>query len=176
MREPSKLRTSVIDGWTIHRSKNPIGNIGRPGDLQKMPARLATEGITMHSKASGHISSRARSHPDGGGGWPSQRNMVRLHAEKQSDFQEICFALIPCALHMNSPSRYCMQLIRVSKNGSKALWMLTDRFVFVAEMLKQEISSLIFGSTSQSVDDQFMFLHRSHPAILVDLACEVASA
>jgi hypothetical protein len=53
--------------------------------------------------------------------------------------------------------------------------MLTDRFVLVAEMLKQEVSSLIFGSTSQSVDDQFISLHRCHPAILVDLACEVAS-
>jgi hypothetical protein len=53
--------------------------------------------------------------------------------------------------------------------------MPTDRFVFVTEVLKQEISSLIFGSMSQSVDDQFMFPHRRHPAILVDLACSTRS-
>jgi len=152
MREPSKLRTSVIDGWTIHRSKNPIGNIGRPGDLQKMPARLATEGITTHEKPLATFFPELEAiQMEGENG--RAYGIWSVHAEKQNDFQEICFALIPCALHMNSPSRYCMQLIRVSKNGSKALWMLTDRFVFVAEMLKQEISSLIFGSTSQSVGE-----------------------
>ena len=55
---------------------------------------------------------------------------------------------------------------------SKALRMPTDRFVLVTKVLKQEISSLIFASTSQSVHSQFMLPHRRHPALLVDLACQ----
>jgi hypothetical protein len=43
--------------------------------LQKVPARLATEGITMHNKASGYIFPSSKPFR-WRGEWPSLKNMV----------------------------------------------------------------------------------------------------
>ena len=33
-----ELRSAVIDGRIVHRPQDPVGDVGRPGDLQEMPA------------------------------------------------------------------------------------------------------------------------------------------
>jgi hypothetical protein len=41
MTKLGKLLTSVIDGGTINRAKDPIGYVGRTRDLEKVSAREA---------------------------------------------------------------------------------------------------------------------------------------
>ena len=80
-----------------------------------MPAQVSTEEITMHKKPLATFS-RARSHPEWRGGWPSLRKeYAQIACKKAKRFQEICFTLISGELHMNSPSRYCMQFARRAK-------------------------------------------------------------
>src|SRR6185312_523968 len=41
-----ELRSAVVDGRIVHRAQDPVGDVGRPGDLQEMPA--ARVGIQAH--------------------------------------------------------------------------------------------------------------------------------
>jgi hypothetical protein len=49
MTKLGKLLTSVIDGGTINRPKDPIGHVGRTRDLEKVSAGEAGEGFAVHS-------------------------------------------------------------------------------------------------------------------------------
>jgi hypothetical protein len=79
---------------------------------------------------------------------PKEYGLIACRKAKRFSENMLCPDSLRFTHEFSKPILHAM-----SKNRSKALRMLTDRFVLVAEMLKQEISSLIFGSTSQSVDD-----------------------
>ena len=49
-RQRGELRPAVIDDRMVHGPQHPVGNVGRPWDLEKMPTRTVHRPVSLQEK------------------------------------------------------------------------------------------------------------------------------